>query len=200
MDSPQYTSLQAALSDVPDPRRARGQRYGWPFVLTLIAAAVVSGQRSMRAIGQWAQEHADERVAALAPPRGRVPSTDTLRRAMQRVDVDALEARLAGFLAAVPSPPPPPATAPWVGLALDGKAVRGANRHGARVHLVSLARHGDGRVLAQRAVAHRRGEVSAAPRLRAGRDLAGTVTTTDALLATRARARQVRAQGGHYLM
>jgi len=200
MDSRQYTSLQAALSDVPDPRQARGQRYGWPFLLTLIAAAVVSGQRSVRAIGQWVQEHADELVATLAPPRGCVPSTDTLRRAVRRVDADALEERLAGFLAAVPSPPPPPATAPWVGQALDGKAVRGANRHGARLHLVGLVRHGDGRVLAQRAVPHKRGEVSAAPQVLAGRDLAGTVTTTDALLATRGLARQIRAQGGHYLM
>jgi predicted transposase YbfD/YdcC len=88
----------------------------------------------------------------------------------------------------------------WLGLALDGKAVRGANRHGAQVSLVSVVRHDDGRVLAQRAVADKSNEITAAPRLLAGRDLTGTVTTVDALLAQRELAAQIRAQGGHYLM
>jgi len=78
--------------------------------------------------------------------------------------------------------------------------VRGANRHGARLHLVGLARHADGRVLAQRAVAAKGNEIAAAPEVLAGRDLAGRVVTMDALLAQRALARQIRAQGGHYLM
>jgi hypothetical protein len=52
MDSPQYRDLRAALADVPDPRRRRGRRYCWPVLLTLIAAALVSGQQGMRAIGQ----------------------------------------------------------------------------------------------------------------------------------------------------
>jgi predicted transposase YbfD/YdcC len=78
--------------------------------------------------------------------------------------------------------------------------VRGANRHGAQVHLVSLVRHADGRVLGQVAVADKSNEITAAPRLLARRDLAGTVTTADALLTQRALAAQIRAQGGHYLM
>jgi predicted transposase YbfD/YdcC len=89
---------------------------------------------------------------------------------------------------------------PWVGLALDGKAVRGANRHGTQVHLVGLVRHDDGRVLGQVAVADKSNEITAAPRLLAGRDLRGTVTTVDALLTQRELARQIRRQGGHYLM
>ena len=198
MDCPQYSSLHAALSDVPDPRRARGRRYAWPLLLTLVAAALVSGQRGVRAIGQWVGEHADDLVAALDPPRGRLPSTATLRRALRAVDVTALEQRIAGFTAALPAPRPDrPA---GVGQALDGKAVRGANRHGARVHLVSLVRHGEGRVLGQVAVADTGNELTAAPRLLAGRDLAGTVTTMDAQLAQRALARQILAQRGHYLM
>jgi predicted transposase YbfD/YdcC len=200
MDRREYSNLRAMLEEVPDPRARRGRRYPWPLLLTLIAAALASGQRGGRAIGQWVREHAAALAATLEPPGGRLPSPTTLRRALRAVDADALEARVARFVAGLPTPPPPAATAPWVGQALDGKAVRGANRHGARLHLVSLARHGDGRVLAQRAVPHKGGEVSAAPHLLAGRDLTGTVTTTDALLATRALARQVRAQGGHYLM
>jgi predicted transposase YbfD/YdcC len=86
------------------------------------------------------------------------------------------------------------------GQAVDGKAVRGANRHGADLHLVGLVRHADGAVLGQAAVPDKGNEITAAPRLLAGRDLTGTVTTMDAQLAQRALAAQIRAQGGHYLM
>lgn len=205
MDAPQYTDLLTALSAVPDPRQRRGQRYAWPALLTLIAAALVSGQQGMRAIGQWVAEHAEEVGPLLALAPGRVPSAATLRRVVRAVDVTALEAEIATFVAALPAPPPPraaptPAPWPWVGQAIDGKAVRGANRHGAQVHLVSLVRHDDGRVLGQVAVADKSNEITAAPRLLGRRDLRGTVTTMDALLTQHALATQIRAQGGHYLM
>jgi predicted transposase YbfD/YdcC len=211
MDAPQYTNLRAALAAVPDPRRRRGQRYPWPALLTLIAAALVSGQQNLRAIAQWVAEHAAEVGPTVGLPPGRVPSAATLRRAVRAVDVAALEAQLAAFVAALPTAPPagsepervtpPSAVLPvGIGLAIDGKAVRGANRHGARVHLVGLVRHDDGRVLGQVAVADKRNELTAAPRLLAGWDLRGTVTTMDALLTQRALAVQIRAQGGHYLM
>jgi predicted transposase YbfD/YdcC len=205
MDAPQYRDLRAALAAVPDPRQRRGRRYAWPILLTLIAAALVSGQQSLRAMGQWVAEHGDDLGPLLGLPPGRVPSAATLRRTVRAVDLAALEAQLTAFVAALPTPPPPPAaeravTPPWTGQAIDGKAVRGANRHGAQVHLVSLVRHDDGRVLGQVAVADKSNEISAAPRLLARRDLRGTVTTMDALLTQHALATQIRAQGGHYLM
>lgn len=207
MDAPQYMDFRAALRAVPDPRRRRGRRYAWPVLLTLIAAALVSGQQGMRAIGQWVAEHAEELQPLLDLPVGRVPSAATLRRAARAVDLAALEAQMAAFVAGLPAAPLPseettaPAPGlPWVGLALDGKAVRGANRHGAQVHLVGLVRHADGQVLGQVAVADKSNEMTAAPRLLSGRDLHGTVTTVDAQLTQRELARQIRAQGGHYLM
>jgi predicted transposase YbfD/YdcC len=206
MDTPQYRDLRAALSAVPDPRQRRGQRYRWPVLLTLIAAALVSGQQGMRAIGQWVAEHAEELGPLLDLAPGRVPSAATLRRAVRAVDLGALEAHLAAFVAELPPPPLPRAAAvaptppPWVGQAIDGKAVRGANRHGAAVHLVSLVRHDDARVLGQVAVADKSNEITAAPRLLARRPLQGTVTTMDALLTQHALATQIVAQGGHYLM
>jgi len=208
MDTPQYSHVLAALSDVPDPRQRRGQRYPWPVLLTVIAAALVSGQQGLRAIAQWVGEHAEELGPLVGLSPGRVPSAATLRRAVRAVDVAALEERLARFVAELPIPAPdlpavsptPPVPSRWVGYAIDGKAVRGANRHGAHVHLVSLVRHADGRVLGQVAVADKSNEIAAAPRLLARRPLAGTVTTMDALLTQRELAAQIRAQGGHYLM
>ena len=208
MDAPEYSDLRAALGDVPDPRRPRGRRYPWPALLTLIAAALAAGEVGLRGIAQWVAEHAEEVRPLVGLPPGRVPSPATLRRAVRHLDVGALEDRIARFAADLPAAPPVAAPAAlaaappprWVGQAIDGKAVRGANRHGAGVHLVSLVRHADGRVLGQVAVADKSNEITAAPRLLARRDLRGTVTTTDALLTQRELAGQIRAQGGHYLM
>jgi predicted transposase YbfD/YdcC len=94
----------------------------------------------------------------------------------------------------------PPTPLPWTGLAVDGKAVRGANRQGAQVHLVSLVRHDDGRVLRQVAVADKSNAITAAPQLLAGLARRGTVTTMDALLTQRDLAAQIVAQGGQYVM
>ena len=200
MDTPKYSTLMDAVVDIPDPRKARGKRHPWPVLLTLISAALLSGQRSGRAIGQWVDEHTVDLLTLLPLPQKPLPSTSTLRRALRAIDVTALEARLAQFAQELDAPPPPAETAPWQGQAVDGKAVRGAQRHGEHVHLVSLVDHGTGRVRKQVRVRDKSNEITAVPTLLDGRDLRGTVTTLDALLTQQAIAQQIRAQGGHYLM
>ena len=196
MDQPQYTTLVEAVRMVPDLRKRRGQRYPWWMLVTLLAAAVVSGQRQRhgRAISQWGHEHVDERADVLAPAGGRVPSQATLRRTVQAVDVVALDT----CLSALHRPAPRPATG-LVGGAVDGKAVRRLHPHGRTLHLVSIVRH-DGIVLGQTAVADKENEIVAAPALLRGHDLRGGVVTVDALLTQRSLARPIRQQGGHYLM
>ncbi len=199
MDEPKYSSLMDAVVDIPDPRKARGKRHPWALLLTLISAALLGGQRTGRAIGQWVDDHQTELRTHLALPPKPLPSSSTLRRALRALDVTALEARLAQFAATV-EVRPPPATAPWQGQAVDGKAVRGAQKHRAPVHLVSLVCHGSGVVRKQVRVRDKSNEITAVPVLLKGRDLRGTVTTMDALLTQQAIARQIREQHGHYLM
>lgn len=193
MDHEEYTTLVAALRSVPDPRKARGQRYPWDLLLTLIAAALASDQPHGRAISQWVHEHAPELAEVLVAADGRIPSEATLRRALQAVDVVALDACLQTLWPAQRS------AADLVGIAIDGKEVCGLRAHGRVVHLVSLVRH-DGRVLAQAAVADKTNEITAAPGLLAAVPLHGRVLTMDALLTQQALARQIRRHGGHYLM
>lgn len=206
MDDPQYSTLYAALQAVPDPRHRRGQRYPWPVLLALIAAALASGQPSVWAIAHWAALHAQAIIDLLGLEVKRVPSASTLYRAIQQVDGDALDRCLSAYNATLAHLDPTVGrltlgTGQVVqGQAVDGKVVRGASAHGQTVRLVSLVRHGDGITLSQVRVASRRGEQTAAPTLLAQRDLPGTVTTFDAGLSHRALAQQIIDQQGHYLM
>lgn len=200
MDQAQYSSLMDLFRALPDPRHARGKRYAWAAIVALIAAALVSGEQGVRAIHQWIRERQDDLRPVLGNARQQLPGATTVRRALRAVDVADLEAR-ARALAGPPAPPPPPdAPAPLVGVALDGKKVNGANRHGVQVHLLSLTRQHDACVLRQQQVAAKTNEIPTAPLLLAGLDLTNVVVTMDALLTQHAIAAQIRRQHGHYLM
>ncbi len=203
MDQLESTTLVGVFADVPDGRKARGQRHPWTLIWTIICLGLLSEQRTPHAIAHWAHLRTAELAARLHLARPRLPSQATIRRALRQVDPTMLEQRLAIFAQHLPTcstPAPAPATLPPDGLAIDGKAVRGAGRHGPRPHLVSVVRHRDARVLEQRAVAAKRHESSAVRPLVDGQNLRGTVVTLDAGLTQRPLAAQILAQGGDYLM
>lgn len=205
MDAPQDTTFVHLLSQVPDPRHARGKRHAWRVILTVISAAVAAGCTTPHAIGQWTALHASMLQPALCPSAGRLPSESTIVRALRAIDGNALEAEMT-CIAHQTANQPPQATIQCPngerldGQAIDGKAVRGAARQGQPTHLVSLVLHGSGTTVAQRAVATKRNEIKAVPLLLASRDLTDTIITMDALLTQRKLARQIQRQHGHYLM
>ena len=201
MDGGHYTAMVEALAEVPDPRAKRGVRYSWGLLLTLVGAAMVAGNRHGRAIGQWVGEHARVLGELLGSRDGQVPSEATLRRVLRDVDVVQLEACLARLAAgSVSSSASAGDEGRLRGQAMDGKRVRGCGAHGRTMHLLSVAGHGDGAVLAQVEVGTKENEAVAAPGLLGCMELCGTVTTMDAMLAQREIARQILGQGGHYLM
>jgi len=61
------SSLQRALTTMPDPRSRYGQRYDLPFLLTCLVAALLCGCNSTRAVGQWCQEHQRELSQVFGP-------------------------------------------------------------------------------------------------------------------------------------
>jgi len=189
----------ATLQQVPDPRQRRGIRYPWNTLLLLISAAMLSGQQSVAAIAQWVQEHAETIRTQLDLPRLGLPSGATVMRALQKIDVAALEARLQQFVARL-APLVARGAEPWPALAIDGKAVRGANRHGAKVHLVSWVTHQAGTVLGQVQVADKTNEIPAVRQLLRAHSLTGQVITADAMHTQRATAQQILEQGGQYFL
>lgn len=199
MDEYEYSTVLAALHDVPDPRCARGKQLEWSFILGVIATALLSHQQGISAIAQWATYHAATLVAAFQPARGRVPSEATIRRALRYVDVTLLEQRLAQVRSAMPSLPSALPPSPQ-GYAIDGKYVRGAGAHGVPTLLVSLVRHQHGDIVAQTRVPAHQHESAGVRQVLSGQDLTGKVITLDAGLTHPALATQILAQGGHYLM
>ncbi len=206
MDQGEYTTLMQVFQGIPDPRKARGKRYPWLYLLALIGAALASGQQTAHAIAHWVVLHGPELLERLRPLRSSIPSESTIRRTLHGIDIGILERRLvdlAQYLAA---------TGPKEGVvktktgqvlqgqALDGKELRGVRAHGQKLHLLSLVQHESGRTLTQMSVETKTNEISAAAELLRGRDLRGTVTTMDALLTQRPFAQQILDQKGHYLM
>lgn len=203
---PLQSTLLAHLSQVPDFRRACGQRFAWPYLLALVAAAVAAGQTSVLAMVDWAKAHAAELFDTLQPTCRRIPSPATWRRLLIHIDLAALEQQVAAHNQALDQADALAGAIElgdgqrWRGQAIDGKDVRGASAHGTHTFLVSLVRHESGYVLGQAAVDRKTHEITVAPHVLAGRDLTGTVTTMDALLTQYTLAQQIRRQNGHYLM
>jgi predicted transposase YbfD/YdcC len=199
MDQPHYSSLMAVLTGLPDPRKARGKQFEWDFLWGVIATALLNQQRGAAAIAHWAGRQATPLLAAFRPAKGRVPSEATIRRALQCVDLVALERQVAQLQQPQAPLLPQPLDQP-LGYAIDGKHVRGAGAHGHPTVLVSLVAHQTTQVIAQTAVAKKRHETQAVPTLLRERDLQGMVITMDAGLTQPKLATQIRQQGGHYLM
>jgi predicted transposase YbfD/YdcC len=205
MDQKEYSTLREALKDVPDPRHAHGTQYPWLFLLTLLCAALIAGQRKLSEISDWVQWNGEEIRNAWPQPLPGLPSYATLRRALLGLDIQILEkviALQAQTASPGSAPPAKGACGGWRGQAIDGKTLRGTLKHGAsaRTQLVSLVQHEPMRILAQQRVGQKTNEITAVARLLRGRNLRATVTTMDALLTQKTLAQQILQQHGDYLM
>ncbi len=167
--------LMDLLRTVPDPRHRRGVRHPVRTVVALALCAAVAGARSFTAIAQWAQGLSAEALRRLGATRRTPPSEPTIRRVLQSVDADRLDAQLGPWLLRVAAPR-------GARLSVDGKTVRGGHARGAAApHLLSAILHQDAVVVAQVAVPPTTNEIPMLPRLLAPLPLAGAVVTADAL-------------------
>lgn len=208
-DSTEGATLVAHLATIPDPRNPRGRRYEWVFLLTLIAAAMMSGESTLVGISQWLSAHQDELLSYLPTKRKTVPSLATVRRVLWAIDLTALEAAIGSYLQGLRHAMGDSGQVATLtgerlcGQAVDGKTVRCATAHqagsGQVTHLVSVVGHEHGLVWAQASAATKIGERKVAEQLLAQLPLRGTVTTFDALHTSVRQAKQLRAGGGHYL-
>lgn len=208
-DNTASASLVSHLATIPDPRSRRGRRYEWLFLLTLIAAAMLSGESTLVGISHWISSHKDELLTYLPTKRGTLPSLATVQRVLWAIDLTALERAIGAYLqgrrgAMGDSGQVVTSSGERLsGQAVDGKTVRCATAHQVRsgqlTHLVAVVGHEHGLVWAQGHATTKLGERKVAEQLLAHLPLTNTVTTFDALHTSVRQAKQLRERGGHYL-
>ncbi|MFJ5844707.1 transposase family protein [Streptomyces sp. NPDC092903] len=126
-------------------------RHRLAVVLALTPCAVPAGATSLLAVGEWiadAPAHVLEQVGARPDPllpRRLSPAETTVRRLMVRLDGDALDRAVGGWLA--DRRPKATRTAGLCGLAVDGESLRvAAKTKGRKIHLFAALEHTTGLV------------------------------------------------------
>jgi len=189
-------SLVTVLAEVPDPRGRRGKRHPLTAILAMAVAATLCGAQSYAAIAEWGRNYGPPFAQALGFTRLKTPCAACLFLLFRRLDRTALEAILARWAEAVLASLPPQ-EGELEPVAVDGKTVRGAKKHGALdVHLLSVLSHRLGLTLGQHAVSDHSNEIGAMPALLADLILKGRVVTADAMHCQRETARTIVEKGG----
>jgi hypothetical protein len=195
MPPPTDRSLYDHLAALPDHRKARGKLYPLPALLTLTAAALLCGAKSLAAVAQWGRDYNDLLgllgFTKRKGPRYRSPCVGELSTFYAALDVEAFEQALRDWLA-------PPEPGPTV--AIDGKRLRGSRRGAVPgVHLVSAYDRDAKAVLAQVPTGDTN-EAKAALILLGLIPLEGVVVTGDAAFTQRDFCEKVIEGGGDYFL
>jgi hypothetical protein len=163
------------LKTVVDPRKPRGVRHPVVTVVAIAVCAALSGARSFTAIGEWAQGLSRDALKRLGSKRWKPPSEPTIRRTLQQMDANAADAKIGQWMTQ---------RYPLAGrgVAVDGKALRGAHDAGQRApHLLSAILHEEGVVIGQIEVEEKTNEIPKLPDLLGPLPLEGAMVTADAL-------------------
>ncbi|MCX4457860.1 ISAs1 family transposase [Streptomyces sp. NBC_01728] len=196
-ESELVTSFEA-LSAVPDRRLVRGRRYRLGTLLALCLVAVLGGARSLTQTARFTIDGGPDLRAALGPHRA-TPNASILGRLPARLDGNAVDYAIGAWPGRYCTDPAEEPGDTLVGLALDGKTVRGSCLDGAAVHLLAAALHGSQAVVAQRQVAAKGNETPAFTPVLARLGLRGIVVTADAMHTQHGHAKTIVAPGGHYV-
>ena len=188
-------SLKEALAEIPDFRQAQGRRYELLPVLLLACVAMLCGARSESAIAEWGKNYGAKWLRRLGFKRLTAPSQPTIHRIFKQLEAAVLERAISRWAASECGVPEP-----LDGLAIDGKALRGARKQGAtQGYLLSALAQRLSLVLGQVAVGADTNEIGQMDELLNGLVLAGWVVTADALHTQVATAKTILAAGGDYL-
>jgi hypothetical protein len=193
-------SLSDVFAEVPDPRSELGRRYPLQAVLNLAVAAMLCGHDNPNQIAIYGQNQSPTFLRILGFPRGEAPGKSTLYDLFSRMDEIAFEERLGEWAEQVLAELAE-GNEEAIGIALDGKTLRGSAKQGAAIsHLLSAVSHELGIALYQLSVDEKTNEIPLAPLLLANLLSKGRVFTMDALLTQRDIARYIVEEGGDYFM
>ncbi|WP_406511095.1 ISAs1 family transposase [Streptomyces sp. NBC_00161] len=198
--------LLERLAEVPDRRDPRGVRHALVHVLALAAAAALAGATSLLTISEWAADAPRDVLLALGAPhdplitRHKAPGEATIRRVLVRIDADALDRAVGGWLT---DRQPITQTTALRAIAVDGKSLRGAARaHGRKIQLLAALDHTASTVLSQLRIGAKTNEITCfQPLLDTVAGLASAVVTSDAMHTQREHADYlVTGRSAHYIV
>ena len=189
--------LREVLEWVADPRDRRGVRHALTAVLCLAVVGVLAGCRTLGAMREHVADLGPDDLGDLDLKEGRaLPSESTIRRVLERVNADDLDARVSSWLRTRVG-----AIGGRRVIAVDGKTMRGARGAGERApHLPAALDQAGGVVVGQRRVADKSNEIPALRDLLAPLDLDGAVITADAMHTQRGTAEWIISRGAHYVL
>lgn len=197
---PQLGSLFELFNTMKDTRRKAGRRYPLACILSICAAAVLSGARDYQAIADFANGLSKQQRRRLRcwrnPHTGvhEVPSRTTFWNVLTSIDPADLDALLGQWLCALKG-------AETGALAIDGKTVKGAwTSKDRQLHLFSAFAHDSAVVYAQCAVDEKSNEITHVDTLLDEIALDGKVVSADAMHTQRRTAHYlVQERGADYV-
>ena len=198
MNSAPAGSLLTYLSQVPDPRGRKGRRHALSAMLAAVVCAVLSGVRGYAAIAHWLHSHPVEVWHLLGFTR-KPPTRNCFRDLLMALDPDVFEDVLSRWAADTLNLNP--SAEALAAVSLDGKTLCGTlTPHQRAVHLLAVLDQQTGGVLRQTAVDAKTNEHKAALPLLQALLLEGRVVVADAMFCQKDVCRQIRADGGHYVV
>jgi predicted transposase YbfD/YdcC len=196
MSLPFANDALACLENVADPRVNRSRRHKLVDILVIALCGFLAGCEGWVDVELFGISKRKWLEKFLELPNG-IPSHDTFGRVFALLDPQQLARVLRQFVQAVVG------SLQGEAVAIDGKtlACSGESATGKEaLHLVSAWATQHGVVLGQVATADHSNEITAIPVLLQLLDVRGAVVTIDAMGCQKAIARQVREQGGDYVL
>ena len=189
--------LKEVLEGVTDPRDRRGVRHPLVSAGCLAVTGILAGCRTLEAMREHVADLGPDDLGALGLEEGRaLPSESTIRRVLERVNADDLDARVASWLRTRVG-----AIGGRRVIAVDGKTMRGARTgDNPAPHLLAAPGRASGVVVGQRRVSDESNEIPALPDLLAPMDLDGALITADAMHTRRSTAQWIISRGAHYVL
>jgi predicted transposase YbfD/YdcC len=191
----QGASIARYFADLPDPRGGRTKKHALGDILAIALCAVIAGADSGEEIERLGAAKLAWLKTFLPRPNG-IPSHDTFYRVFARLDPRRFGEGVAAWMGAAC------AAAGLRPVAVDGKAVRSAPKgtFSGCLHLVRARAAENRLILGQEAVADGSHEIAAIPELLKVLALEGALVTIDAAGCQKEIAKQIRDQGGDYLL
>ena len=186
-------SLVQCFDDIEDPRINRRRVHNLVDMIVIAICAVICNADGWADMRTWAETHRQWLQQFLQLPGG-LPSRDTLRRTLSRLDPEAFQQAFLKWLQGLRKE---------LGnvIAIDGKTLRGSRAGGVKpLHIVSAWASDQHLTLGQTVVDKKSNEITAIPKLLQSLTLAGAIVTIDAMGCQRDIAAKIIERRGHYCL